>query len=76
MNNLSQNNLQEIVFNKAYLNATNNDYEKRIAIIWDKVNLLKEIEYVQKEEDKFSVAYRFMEIELEKVCNENKYPNK
>jgi hypothetical protein len=46
------------------------DLEKRISTIWSKVELLKEVNYIATEDEKFSVAYRFMEIELEKVCRE------
>jgi hypothetical protein len=46
------------------------DFSKRINDIWVKVELLKDVKYISTNEEKFSVAYRFMEIELEKVCKE------
>ena len=51
-------------------NYVANDFQKKIVTIWGKVELLKEVNYITTEEEKFSVAYRFMEIELEKVCHE------
>lgn len=47
-----------------------NVYQKKITAIWGKVELLKEVNYISTEAEKYTVAYRFMEIELEKVCHE------
>ncbi|QHT65375.1 hypothetical protein GXP67_01125 [Rhodocytophaga rosea] len=46
------------------------DVDTKISAIWGKVKLLEDVKYIQTEEEKFSVAYRFMEIELEKVYKE------
>lgn len=51
-------------------NQSANDYQKKITAIWGKVELLKEVNYITTEAEKYAVAYRFMEIELEKVCHE------
>jgi hypothetical protein len=47
-----------------------NDLENKINSIWQKVELLEQVKYISTEKEKFSVAYRFMEIELEKAYKE------
>ncbi len=39
--------------------------------IWNNVMLLQDIVFMENENEKFNYAYRFAEIELEKVCEEN-----
>lgn len=47
-----------------------NDFDQKILSIWHKVELLEQVKYIENEKEKFSVAYRFMEIELEKAYKE------
>lgn len=47
------------------------DFKLRIQAIWEKVQLLEHVGYIDSETEKFNVAYRFTAMQLEQVCQEN-----
>jgi hypothetical protein len=47
------------------------DFKFRIQEIWEKVQLLEHVGYIDNETEKFNAAYRFTVMQLEQVCEEN-----
>ncbi len=47
------------------------EFYGRLQHIWSKVQLLREVGFIEADIDQFQYAYRLTEIELQKVCGEN-----
>ena len=56
---------------KACEAVNSEEFLLRIQGIWSKIALLENVGAIQNEEDRFNYAYRFAEIELQKVFIEN-----
>jgi hypothetical protein len=55
---------------KSHSANVDKDFDCKMLSIWHKVELLEQVKYIENEKEKFSVACRFMEIELEKAFKE------
>ena len=70
---MNTNYARQEVFNSPMLQDLKNpanDFDSKVNAIWQKVALLKEVKYIENDKETFSVAYRFMEMEFEKICKE------
>jgi hypothetical protein len=62
----------QTAYRQPFVQTTNEEnFQEYLEQIWNKVMLLTEVAVIVNESDKFSYAYRFAELALEKVCKEN-----
>ena len=47
------------------------EFYGRLQHIWSKVQLMRQVGFIEDDNDQYQYAYRLTEIELQKVCTEN-----